>query len=172
MPDELFDDSNATAGGECGWPSPNATIIQWHVVAMFAPSFFTGYLIQRFGIMKILLAGLLAYIMSMVAALAGDQFSNYFMALFLLGLGWNFLYIGGSTMVASVATAEERGRVQGLADLATTSLVALASLTAGVLHSQFGWDVLILAGCVPVFILGCCLGWLGFCGRHSSVRAP
>jgi ribose/xylose/arabinose/galactoside ABC-type transport system permease subunit len=71
-----------------------------------------------------------------------------------------------------VAIAEERGRVQGLADLATTSLVALASLTAGVLHSQFGWDVLILAGCVPVFILGCCLGWLGFCSRHSSVRAP
>ena len=141
--------------------SANATIIQWHVVAMFAPSFFTGNLIQRFGIIKILLAGLLAYGVAMATAWAGDQFIHYFVALFLLGLGWNFLYIGGSTLVASVATAEERGRVQGVADLATTSLVAVASLTAGGLHSQFGWDVLILAGCVPVAILACGLGCLG-----------
>ena len=86
--------------------SVNATIIQWHVVAMFAPSFLTGNLINKFGIIKILSVGLLAYIVAMVAALAGDQFSHYFVALFLLGLGWNFLYIGGSTMLASVATAE------------------------------------------------------------------
>ena len=152
--------------------SANATIIQWHVVAMFAPSFFTGSLIQRFGIIKILLGGLLAYILAMVTALVGDQFSHYFVALFLIGLGWNFLYIGGSTLVASVATAEERGRVQGVADLTTTSLVALASLTAGGLHSQFGWDVLILAGSVPIVILGCGLGWLGFYQRQSSLRTP
>ena len=152
--------------------SANATIIQWHVVAMFAPSFFTGSLIQRFGITKILLGGLLAYILAMVTAFVGDQFSHYFVALFLLGFGWNFLYIGGSTLVASVATAEERGRVQGVADLTTTSLVAMASLTAGGLHSQFGWDVLILAGSVPIFILGCGLGWLGFYQRQSSLRAP
>ena len=152
--------------------SANATIIQWHVVAMFAPSFFTGSLIQRFGIIKILLVGLLAYSLAMVTALAGDKFSNYFVALFLIGLGWNFLYIGGSTLVASVATAEERGRVQGVADLTTTSLVALASLTAGGLHSQFGWDVLILAGSVPIVILGCGLGWLGFYQRQSSLRTP
>ena len=149
--------------------SANATIIQWHVVAMFAPSFFTGNLIQRFGIIKILLAGLLAYIVAMATALAGDQFIHYFVALFLLGLGWNFLYVGGSTLVASVATAEERGRVQGVADLATTSLVAMASLTAGGLHSQFGWDVLILAGCVPIAILACGLGWLGLHQRRIAL---
>ena len=149
--------------------SANATIIQCHVVAMFAPSFFTGSLIQRFGIIKILLAGLLAYFVAMATALAGDQFIHYFVALFLLGLGWNFLYIGGSTLVASVATAEERGRVQGVADLATTSLVAMASLTAGGLHSQFGWDVLILAGCVPIAILACGLGWLGVHQRRIAL---
>ena len=147
--------------------SANATIIQWHVVAMFAPSFFTGSLIQRFGIIKILSGGMLAYILATVTALVGDQFSHYFVALFLIGLGWNFLYIGGSTLVASVATAEERGRVQGVADLTTTSLVAMASLTAGGLHSQFGWDILILAGCVPIVILACGLGWLGFYQRNS-----
>ena len=156
--------------GQQGNPA-NATIIQWHVVAMFAPSFFTGNLIQRFGIMKILSVGLLVYIVAIVTALAGDQFLHYFLALFLLGLGWNFLYIGGSTLLASVATAKERGRVQGVADLATTSLVAMASLTAGVLHSQFGWVILILVGCVPVVILTCGLVWLGFYQRYSSLRA-
>ena len=150
--------------------SANATIIQWHVVAMFAPSFFTGKLIQIFGIIKILSVGLLTYVVAMVTTLAGDQFSHYFAALFMLGLGWNFLYIGGSTLVASVATAEERGRAQGVADLATTSLVAMASLTAGGLHSQFGWDALIFAGCVPIVILACGLGWLRFYQRHSSLR--
>ena len=151
--------------------SANATIIQWHVVAMFAPSFFTGSLIQRFGMIKILSAGLLAYIVAIVMALAGDKFMHYFTALFLLGLGWNFLYIGGSTLVARVATAEERGRVQGAADLATTSLVALASLTAGGLHSQFGWDVLVLSGCVPIGILACALVWFGFHQKSASLAA-
>ena len=74
----------------------------------------------------------------MSTALAGNRLLHYFLALFLAGLGWNFLYIGGCALVASVATAEEKGRVQDLADLATTSLVALASLSAGGLHSHFG----------------------------------
>jgi MFS family permease len=152
--------------------SANATIIQWHVVAMFAPSFFTGSLIQRFGIIKILSAGLVAYIAAIVMALAGDKFTHYFTTLFLLGLGWNFLYIGGSTLVARVATAEERGRVQGAADLAITSLVAFASLTAGGLHSQFGWDVMVLSGFVPIGILACALVWFGFHQKSTSLAAP
>ena len=109
---------------------------------------------------------LLAYIVAMVTALAGEQFIHYFMALFLLGLGWNFLYVGGSTLVATVATSEERGRVQGVADLATTSLVAMASLTAGGLHSQFGWDVLILAGCSHRYF-GM---WFGLVGGASTAH--
>lgn len=141
--------------------SANATIIQWHVVAMFAPSFFTGSLIQRFGLMKILLAGLFAYIVAIIMALNGDNFIQYFIVLALIGLGWNFLYIGGSALVVQVATAAERGRVQGAADLATTSLVAFASLIAGSLHSQFGWEVLVLTGCVPVTLLAWALVWFG-----------
>jgi len=151
--------------------SANATIIQWHVVAMFAPSFFTGNLISRFGIMKILVAGLLAYVGAIATTLMATGFMHYFSALFLLGLGWNFLYIGGSTLVASVATPEERGRVQGVADLATTSLVAVASLTAGGLHSQFGWQVLVLAAVVPVMMLGFGLVWLHYCQRQTSQPA-
>ncbi|MGB2492949.1 MAG: MFS transporter, partial [Candidatus Puniceispirillum sp.] len=100
--------------------SANATIIQWHVVAMFAPSFFTGSLIARYGVGRILGSGVLAYIAVIVLALMGRDFWHYFGALFLLGIGWNFLYIGGSSLVAQVAHPEERGRVQGFADLVMT----------------------------------------------------
>lgn len=88
--------------------SANATIIQWHFVAMFAPSFFTGNLIQQSGISKILLVGLLAYIVAMSTALAGDRLLHYFVALFLAGLGWNFLYNDGGALVGGVATAEQK----------------------------------------------------------------
>ena len=140
--------------------SANASIIQWHVVAMFAPSFFTGNLIARYGVSRILGSGVLAYVAVIILALMGDDFWHYFGALFLLGIGWNFLYIGGSSLVAQVADPEERGRVQGVADLTMTILVASASLIAGVVHSQLGWDVMVLAASLPVFLLMCSVVWL------------
>ena len=94
--------------------SANATIIQWHVVSMFAPSFFTGNLIARFGASRILWAGLLAYTTTIVTALNASGFWSYWWSLTLVGLGWNFLYIGGSSLIAKVALPEERGSVQGL----------------------------------------------------------
>ena len=140
--------------------SANATIIQWHVVAMFAPAFFTGDLIARFGAKRILSLGVLIYMAAIAAALLGSSFWWYFSALVLMGLGWNFLFIGGSSLVASAAKPEERGRVQGIADLMTTTSVAIASLTAGVLHSQFGWEVMVLSALVPVLIVAILLIWL------------
>ena len=140
--------------------SANASIIQWHVVAMFAPSFFTGNLIARYGVSRILGSGVLAYVAVIILALMGDDFWHYFGALFLLGIGWNFLYIGGSSLVAQVADPEERGRVQGVADLTMTILVASASLIAGVVHSQLGWEVMVLAASLPVFLLMCSVVWL------------
>ena len=76
-----------------------------------------------------------------------------------MGLGWNFLFIGNS-LVASVAQPEERGRVQGIADLMTTATVAVASLTAGVLHSQFGWEIMVLSALGPVLIIAASVLWL------------
>ena len=140
--------------------SANATIIQWHVVAMFAPAFFTGNLITRFGAQTILSAGVLIYLAAIAVALLGFGFWWYFAALALMGLGWNFLFIGGSSLVASAADPEERGRVQGIADLMTTTSVAIASLTAGVLHSQFGWEVMVLSALVPVLAVAVLLVWL------------
>ena len=148
--------------------SANATIIQWHVVAMFAPSFFTGSLIARYGVGRILGSGVLAYIAVIVLALMGRDFWHYFGALFLLGIGWNFLYIGGSSLVAQVAHPEERGRVQGFADLVMTVLVASASLIAGMVHSQLGWEVMVLAASLPVFLLMCSVGWLASDRFHNT----
>ncbi|MBT6566105.1 MAG: MFS transporter [Candidatus Puniceispirillum sp.] len=148
--------------------SANASIIQWHVVAMFAPSFFTGNLIARYGASRILGLGVFAYIMVIVLALIGDDFWHYFGALFLLGIGWNFLYIGGSSLVALVANPEERGRVQGVADLTMTILVASASLVAGVVHSQLGWEMMVMAATLPVFCLMCIVGWLFSYGYYNT----
>ena len=140
--------------------SANATVIQWHVVAMFAPAFFTGNLIARYGAQVILISGIFTYFLAIGCALAGDTFWWYFSSLVLMGLGWNFLFIGGSSLVVSVAQPEERGRVQGIADLMTTATVAVASLTAGVLHSQFGWEMMVLSALGPVMIISASILWL------------
>ena len=116
------------------------------------------------------IVGLPAYIVAMSTALAGDRLLHYFVALFLAGLGWDFLYFGNNALVASVATAKPKCRVQVVADPATTTLVDFASLSAGRLHSHFGCNILILAGCVPVVILTCGLGWLGFHQRAITSR--
>ena len=147
--------------------SANATIIQWHVVAMFAPAFFTGNLIARFGAPVILTSGVLIYLAAIASALLGDGFWWYFVVLACMGLGWNFLYIGGSSLVASVAKPEERGRVQGIADLVTTTSVATASLAAGALHSQFGWEVMVLSALGPVMIIAMAVAWLGMVRRPN-----
>ena len=131
----------------------NARVIQWHVIAMFAPSFITGHLISRFGVKQIMVAGVLMYVICIIAASSGTIFWHYFLALFLLGLGWNFLYIAGSTLIARLANPAERGRVQGIADLIIFASVALASLSAGVLHSFIGWTGLILLCLLPVLLI-------------------
>lgn len=151
--------------------SANATIIQWHVVAMFAPSFFTGSLIARFGVGKVLWTGILAYIFTIYIAVGAIGFWPYWTALFLLGIGWNFLYIGGSSLIAKVATPEERGRVQGFADLVTTTTVAAASLTAGALHSQMGWKVMSLAAILPVGLVVAALVWLALDQARAKATA-
>ena len=133
--------------------SANATIIQWHVVAMFLPSFFTGHIIARFGAIRVLWTGVLSYCVTIYLAVSATGFWGYWLALATLGLGWNFLFIGGTSLVARVAEPEERGRVQGLADLTTMTTVAVASLSAGAIHSQLGWQAVSLAALGPVLVV-------------------
>ena len=152
--------------------SANATIIQWHVVAMFLPSFFTGNLIARFGTARVLWAGVLFYLATIILALAADGFWLYWFALVTLGLGWNFLYIGGSSLIARVAEPIERGRVQGFGDLMTTTTVAIASLTAGAVHSQYGWEMMSQVAILPVGVVVLALLWLAITQRSRGTVTP
>ena len=148
--------------------SANATIIQWHVVAMFLPSFFTGNIIARVGVLRVLWAGVACYMLTIILAVGAIGFWSYWTALLTLGLGWNFLYVGGTSLVAKIAEPEERGRVQGFADLATMTTVATASLSAGAIHSQFGWDYVALAALGPVAVVVVALGWLGLAQKRQA----
>lgn len=116
-----------------------AFVMQWHVLGMFAPSFVTGSLIARFGVLNILFAGGVIMLMSVAIALSGQTLPQYWAALVALGIGWNFLFIGGSTLVTETHTVEERGKVQGINDLVIFGLVAAGSLMAGALLHHLGW---------------------------------
>jgi MFS family permease len=123
----------------CGFTKDNAAdVVMAHVLAMFAPSFFTGHLINRFGVERIMGLGLVILAGAGGVALAGVALENFFIALILLGLGWNFGFIGATTMLASAHTVEERGRVQGLNDMIVFGCVTVASLASGGLMNCSG----------------------------------
>lgn len=126
----------------CGFTTGNAAdVVSLHVIAMFAPSFFTGHLINRFGVEKIVATGLLILGAGGAVALSGVALGNFFVALALLGVGWNFGFIGATTMLASAHSAEERGRIQGLNDAIVFGCVTMASLASGGLMNCAGGDV-------------------------------
>jgi MFS family permease len=125
----------------CGYGQGTAAdVVMVHVLAMFVPSFFTGHVINRFGVERVIATGLVILAGAGVTALAGVELANFYVALALLGIGWNFGYIGATTMLAGAHTPEERSRVQGMNDFAVFGLVALASLTSGGLMNCWGGD--------------------------------
>ncbi|MFN3634967.1 MAG: MFS transporter [Rhizobium rhizophilum] len=137
----------------CGFSSELATLgIQWHVIAMFAPSFFTGVLITRFGAEKVVAAGLLILMACAVVAHMGIELWNFWGALVLLGIGWNFGFIGATAIVASSYRPAEADKVQGFHDIILFSTVALSSFSSGKVFTAFGWSVMNLV-IWPVTIL-------------------
>jgi MFS family permease len=141
-------------------------VVTGHVLAMFAPSFFTGHLINKFGVEKIIGTGLIILAAAGVVALQGVELGNFFIALILLGIGWNFGFIGATSMLAGSHAPEERGRMQGLNDLLVFGGVTMASLASGGLMNcsggspQAGWSAVNYA-MIPFLILaGGALIWL------------
>ena len=131
----------------------SASVIQWHVIAMFTPSFFTGFIIMKLGSRKVMMIGVLIYIVSISFAIIGQTFQHFWMSLFLCGLGWNFLYVGGSDVIAKSALPEERAKVQGVTDFIIFSFVAIGSFLAGVLHTKLGWEIMMFYTSIPIIIL-------------------
>ncbi|MCF6443508.1 MFS transporter [Nereida sp. MMG025] len=126
----------------CGYSTADAAnVVTGHVLAMFGPSFFTGHLIVRFGVEKIIATGLIILAAAGVVALQGIDLFNFYLALVLLGIGWNFGFIGATTMLTSAHSPAERGRMQGMNDMLIYGLVTLASLASGGLMNCSGGDV-------------------------------
>ena len=151
----------------CGFTADAANdIVSAHVLAMFAPSFFTGHLIARFGVERIVSLGLVILALAGGVALSGVELTNFYVALILLGLGWNFGFIGATTMLAGAHRPEERGSVQGMNDMIVFGMVTVASLASGGLmncsggSTVEGWNAVNLA-MVPFLVLaGGSLIWL------------
>lgn len=159
----------------CGFSTDTAAdIVRAHVLAMYIPSFFTGILIARFGVEKIIALGLLILALSGGVALAGVEIENFYIALVLLGIGWNFGFIGGTTLFTAAHTAEERGRAQGMNDFFVFGMVTIASLSSGGLmncsggNPQDGWTAVNLA-MIPLLMLASgALIWFVIQGKRKA----
>ena len=142
-----------------------ALVIQWHVVAMFAPGFFTGHLIKRFGVLKVIVAGVVIMGGSVAVALNGNSVPHFLAALMLLGMGWNFMYTGGTALLTEVYAPSERAKAQGANEVVTFVIIGISSLASGALVATVGWERMNF-GAIP--LLGVALAaalWLGWLRR-------
>ncbi len=127
-------------------------VIQWHVLGMFGPAFITGHLIKRYGVLNIMLAGALLGVGCLAINLAGSSVWHFWAALLSLGISWNFLFIGATTLLTETYRPVERAKTQALNDFAVFTTVALSSLSAGALQSSYGWQAVNI-GLIPLLVL-------------------
>jgi MFS family permease len=130
-----------------------AFIIQWHVIGMYGPSFFTGHLIRRFGAPQVILVGTAAMIAAVTVNLIDHILINFWFGLVLIGMGWNLMFVGGTTLLTEAHRPEDRARVQGLNDFLVFGLVAAASFSSGALHHAHGWEVVNLGVVLPILLV-------------------
>ena len=150
----------------CSLPfSSVAMVLEWHVIGMFAPGFFTGHLIKRFGTLPIMATGLVLNIVCVMVALSGVDFTQFLVALFLLGLGWNFLFTGSTTLALTAYRPEEKDKAQGALNFCVFAVLALSSLASGVLVTTRGWTLLNLGSLLPLGLTALLLGWLALSRR-------
>ena len=147
----------------CSLPfSDVAWVLEWHVIGMFAPGFFTGHLIKRYGTLPIMAIGLVLNMICVVIALSGVEFQQFLVALFLLGLGWNFLFTGATTLALTAYRPEEKDKAQGALNFCVFAVLALSSLASGVLVTTQGWTLLNLGSLLPLGVTSLLLGWLAW----------
>ncbi len=146
--------------------STAATVIQLHVLGMFLPSFVTGSLIARFGVLRIMFAGVVILAGLVLMTLTGTGFGSFAAALVLLGVGWNFLYIGGTALLTTTYTQAEKGRAQAINDMAIFAVGLACSFGAGALLQQLGWQMLNLALLPWLAVAAAALAWLGHYQRR------
>ena len=146
---------------QCGLPFADAAfVLQWHVIGMFAPGFFTGTLIRRFGPLPVMGVGVALNLGCIVVALSGVELHQFGIALFLLGVGWNFLFTGSTTLSLGAYAAEEKDRAQAALNFFIFATLAVSSFVSGVLVTTQGWTWLNLGSLVPVLLVGAAIGGL------------
>ncbi len=154
---------------QCKLPfSDIALVLEWHVIGMFAPGFFTGHLIKRFGALPIMGVGVGLNGLCIAIALSGVDLHQFLAALFLLGVGWNFLFTGSTTLSLQTYTPQEKDRAQGALNFFVFATLAVSSFASGVLVTTRGWALLNYGSIVPVAIVGGALLWLML--RQRSAR--
>ena len=145
----------------CGLPfSSVALVLEWHVIGMFAPGFFTGHLIKRFGTLPIMAVGLVLNLLCVAIALSGVDFRQFLVALFLLGLGWNFIFTASTTLALTAYRPEEKDKAQGALNFCVFAVLALTSLASGVLVTTRGWALLNMGSLLPLGVTALAIGWL------------
>ena len=127
-------------------------VIMFHILAMFLPSLITGNLIKKFGYSKMIYAGVLFCVLTILFNFINQTFLNYFIGLILLGLGWNFLFISGTSLLITSYKSEEKFRAQGMNDFIVFTTQAIGALSAGLLLSIFGWRLINIL-CIPLLII-------------------
>ena len=157
---------------QCSLPFADAAfVLQWHVIGMFAPGFFTGHLIKRFGALAIMGVGVLLNLICIAVALSGVELHQFLIASVLLGIGWNFLFTGSTTLSLSTYAADEKDKAQGALNFFVYSTLALSSFSSGVLVTTQGWTLLNWGSLLPVALIAGGLWWLAAYQRRSS-QAP
>ena len=153
----------------CSHPfSAAALVIEWHVVGMYAPGFFTGSLIKRFGVLKIIVAGAVVMAAGALVALNGNTIAHFVGALILVGFGWNFLYTGGTTLLTESYRPVEKARTQGLNDLIVFTTMAVSSLSSGALVSTRGWEAMNAAALPVIALIASAALWLAWQRRRRG----
>lgn len=150
----------------CGFEFDDAALVlEWHVIGMYAPGFFTGHLIKRFGVLPIMGVGVLLNVACVVIAVSGVDLHQFLIALFLLGVGWNFLFTGSTTLSLQAYRPEEKDRAQAAINFSVFGVMALTSFASGALVTTQGWTLLNLGSLLPLALTGLALGWLAWLRR-------
>ena len=150
----------------CSLPFEDAALVlQWHVIGMFAPGFFTGHLIRRFGVLPIMAVGVVLNAGCIAVALSGVDLHQFLVALFMLGVGWNFLFTGSTTLSLQAYRPEEKDRVQAAINFCVFAVMAFTSFASGALVTTQGWKLLNLGSLLPVALTALALTWFALRAR-------
>lgn len=156
----------------CGLPySASTLVIESHIIGMFAPALFAGALVQRFGPLRIMAAGVGAFALCVVAALAGRTVTHFWLASTLLGVGWCFLYVGASTLLGDACTAAEKAKTQGINDMCVFVCMGSFSLVSGAILAHQGWNALNWTAVPLIIASGASIAWLGLRRRAGAPTA-